>query len=96
MQIKFAMTITSSVSRKLTEGDVDIERLVDWPPDMRIPVKDDVISLDEEGTVFNASVEEVWLHPLGLGPFATVCLEDFINHDPDESAGIDFPDWTKT
>ena len=91
MQILFKMTITSSVSRKLTEGDVDIERLVDWPPDMRIPVKDDVVDLD--GT---RAVEEVHLAPLGIGPFATVYFEDFISENPDESAEIDFPDWKRS
>jgi len=91
MQIKFAMTITSSVSRKLTEGDVDIERLVDWPPDMRIPVKDDVIVLDSPWTV-----DEVHLAPLGTGPFATVYFEDCHSEDPAESAEIDFLDWKRS
>ena len=90
MQILFKMTITSSAG-SISEGAVDIEKLIDWPPDMRIPVKDDVVDLD--GT---RAVEEVHLAPLGIGPFATVYLEDFHSENPAESSEIDFLDWTKT
>jgi len=90
MQILFRMTIASSVSRERASG-VDIKKLVDWPPDLRMPVKDDVVDLD--GT---RAVEEVHFVPLGLGPYVTVWLENFIDPDPDECAEIDFPTWTRS
>ena len=97
MQILFKMTITSSAG-SISEGAVDIEKLIDWPPDMRIPVKDDVVDFGDAINLggMTRAVEEVRLHPLGIGPFATVWVENFIDSDPEECANIDFPDWTKT
>ena len=93
MQILLKMTISSKLRfmSSSSEDAVDIERKLDWPPDMRMPVKDDVIEIE----TFTRAVEEVHLHPLGIGPFATVYLEDFIDPDPDESADIDFSDWSR-
>jgi hypothetical protein len=88
MQILFKMTITASVTP--SEDDVAIERSVSWPPDLRMPVKEDVIWIGG----MSRAVEEVHLAPLSF-PYATVWLEDFIDPDPDESAGIDFPDWRR-
>jgi hypothetical protein len=90
VQILFKMTITASVNSVPTRNAVDIEKKLDWPPDLRMPVKDDVIDFGG----MTKAVEEVHLHPTGIGVYATVYLENFIDPDPSECAEVDFSDWT--
>lgn len=91
MQILFKMTITSSASSVPSRDAVDIEKPIDWLPDVRMPVKDDVILFGD----MSKAVEEVHFRPQGSGPYVIVYLENFIDTDPLECAEIDFSDWTK-